>query len=306
MNNSYDVIIVGGGPAGLTASIYTARAGLKTLLLERGRLGGRALDAHLIENFPGFPGGVSGPALMARFVEQAKRFGAELMEGEVAVSFMLEGNEKVVITRRTTYTGFAVILATGVERKRLSIPGEQEFRGMGVSVCATCDGPLFRGREVAIIGSGNEVVEEALQLADLCKKVYLIPIGEAVPLHRLDKSGIEVLKGVEVKSIEGDAAVKAIRILEGGEERLISLDGVFIVLDSAVEMAMGAGIRIDEKGCIIADQAQMTNIEGVFTAGECIGLGMQVVISAGQGALAGISATNYVKSKKRELQSEHP
>jgi len=303
LNISYDIIIIGGGPAGLTAGIYTVRAGLKTLLLERGRLGGRAWDAHLIENYPGFPEGISGAALMVKFVEQAKRFGAELREGEAAVSVMLEGDEKIVMTRKGSYTGLAVIVATGVERKKLSIPGEQEFRGMGVSICATCDGPLFRDREVAVIGAGEEAVEDALQLADQCKRVYLIPVGDDAPLHRLDGSGVEVLRGTEVKSIEGDTVVKAIKVAEGRRERLIPLDGVFIALDSAVEMAKSAGIEMDGKGYIVADHVQQTNIEGVFAAGECTGMGMQVSTSVGDGALAGISATSYVKARKRSQQS---
>jgi thioredoxin reductase (NADPH) len=306
LNRSYDVIIIGSGPAGLTASIYTARAGLKTLLLERGRLGGQAWDTHLIENYPGFPEGISGATLMERFIEQAKRFGAEIREGEAVVSVMLEGDEKMVMTRRNSYMALAVIVATGIDRKKLSIPGEQKFRGMGVSICATCDGPLFRDREVAVIGAGEEAVEDALQLVDLCKRVYLIPIGNAFTLQRLNGSGVKVLRSIEVKSIEGDTVVKAIKVVESGKERLIPIDGVFIVLDSAVEMAKEAGIEVDERGCIIADQAKKTNIEGVFAAGDCTGIGRQVVISAGDGALAGISATSYVKAKKRSQKSSSP
>jgi len=301
LNSAYDVIIIGGGPAGLTASIYTSRAGLKTLLLERGRLGGRALEAHLVENFPGFPEGISGSALMAKFVEQAKRFGAEVREGEAVVSVMLEGEEKVVMTRTNTYTGLAVVIATGIERKKLNIPGEEKFRGMGVSLCATCDGPLFRGREVAVVGSGEEAVEDAVYLADLCKKVYLIPMDDAVPLHHLEGTSVEVLNDIEIKGIEGDNIVKALRIAEGGEQRLIPLNGVFIVLDSVAEMAKIAGVEVDEKGSIIVDRMKKTNIEGVFAAGDCTGIGMQIVTSAGDGTLAAISATRYVKEKKREL-----
>jgi len=257
------------------------------------------LESHLVENFPGFPEGISGSGLMARFVEQSKRFDAELREGEGVVSVMLEGEEKTVITRTNTYTGLAVVIATGIERKKLSIPGEEKFRGMGVSLCATCDGPLFRGKEVAVVGSGEEGVEDAAYLADLCKKVYLILVDDDVPLRRLEGMSVEVLRGVEIKSIEGDNVVKAIRIVEGGEERLMPLDGVFIVLDSVAEMAKQAGVVVDEKGSIIVDRMKKTNIEGVFAAGDCTGIGMQIVTSAGDGALAAISATRYVKEKKR-------
>jgi len=259
------------------------------------------LEAHLVENFPGFPEGISGSALMAKFVEQAKRFDAELREGETVVSVMLEGEEKVVTTRTNTYTGLAVVIATGIERKKLSIPGEQKFKGMGVSLCATCDGPLFRGREVAVVGSGEEAVEDALYLAGLCKKVYLIPVGGSAPLRRLEGTSVEVLSGVETKGIEGDNVVRALRIAEGGEERLIPLNGVFIVLDSVTEMAKIAGIEVDEKESIIADRMKRTNIEGVFAAGDCTSIGMQIVTSAGDGALAAISATRYVKEKKRDI-----
>lgn len=306
MSNSYDVIIIGGGPAGLTASIYTSRAGLRTLLLERDCLGGRALEAHLVENFPGFPEGISGPDLMTKFIEQARKFGSDLREREAAVSVGLQGDEKMVITRSDVYTGLAVIVATGIERKKLKIPGESEFRGRGVSICATCDGPLFRNREVAVIGMGEESIEDTLYLSGLCKKVYLIPVGSRERLVRLEGSGVEILSGVEVKGIEGDTVVRALRVadLKSGEERLIPLDGVFIALGSAVEIVRGAGIEIDERGCIIADKMQRTNIEGIFTAGECTGIGMQIVTSAGDGAMAGISATRYVKTKKRALQQK--
>ncbi|RJS89365.1 FAD-binding protein [Candidatus Bathyarchaeota archaeon] len=301
MNGPYDVIVIGGGPAGLTASIYTSRAGLRTLLLERDRLGGRALEADLIENYPGFPEGISGPELMGRFIDQARRFGAEMREGEAVVSAILQGEEKMVTTRRDIYTAPAVILATGVERRRLRIPGEKEFRGKGVSICAICDGPLFRGREVAVIGEGEEAVEDALYLTELCRKVYLIPVGEGVELARLEGSAVEVLGEVEVKGIEGGTAVKAVRVADpgSGEERLIPVEGVFIALSSATEMVREAGVELDERGCIVVDPLQRTNIEGVFAAGECTCVGMQIVTSAGDGAMAGISATRYVKSKKR-------
>lgn len=257
------------------------------------------MEAHLVENFPGFPMGISGSALVEKFVEQARRFEAELRERETVVSVNFGGEEKVVMTRTNTYTGFSVIIAIGIERKKLVIRGEEKFRGLGVSFCATCDGPLFKGREVAVVGSGEEAVEDAVYLADLCKTVYLIPVAEDVPLSRLDGTSVQVLKDIEIRSIEGDNLVEALRFAEGGHERLMPLDGVFIIRDSVAEMAQMSGVEVDGKGSIVVDQMQKTNVEGVFAAGDCTGIGMQIVTSAGDGALAAMSATRYVKEKKR-------
>lgn len=300
MSRYYDIIIIGGGPAGLTASVYCSRAGLTTLLLEKRRLGGRALNAQILENYPGFPEGISGQELMARFIQQARKFGTELKEGEATVSVMLQEEEKMVLTRTEMYTSPAVIVATGVDRKKLVIPGEDKFRGRGVSTCAICDGPLFKNREVAVIG-GKEAVEDALNLVSMCKKVLFIPVEEGLMLQALRAEGIEVLHDIQVKSIEGDSIVKALKVAEvtTGRELTIPLDGVFIDLGGTLDVMRDAGVELSEKGFIDVDKEKRTNIEGVFAAGECTGTGMQIITSAGDGAAAGIMATKYVRAKKR-------
>ncbi len=174
MEKIWDVIIVGAGPAGLTAGIYTARQGHSTLLLYSGKVGGRALDAHRIENYPGFPQGLTGAELMNLFIEQAKRFGVEFKE-ETVIGLADAGEYKIVSTRGGYYQGKTVIIAAGIQRKQLSVPGEMEFKGRGVSYCAICDGPFFRDKVVTVVGSGHEAVQDALHLTNTASKVIVIP-----------------------------------------------------------------------------------------------------------------------------------
>jgi len=298
----YDVIILGGGPAGLTAGIYAARQGLRTLLLEGGRLGGRVLDAHRIDNFPGFPEGISGAELMERFIRQARRFGVEFRT-ERFMGLSVVGDLKMVTTRRGIYQSKAAVIATGIQRRQLRVPGELEYKGRGVSYCAICDGPLYADRAVAVVGDGREAVEEALRLAEVAVKVYAIPgvegygadFEELEELTENDK--IEVIEGVDIESIGGDTTVTHIE-LKGSSPRTLEVDGVFIILENipSTEILREAGILTKESGCIIVDKDQQTNIEGVFAAGDCVCGGMQVVTAAGEGGMAGLSAFRYIRS----------
>ncbi len=299
----YDTIILGGGPAGLTAGIYTARHGLKTLILDSNELGGRALQAHRVENFPGFPEGLTGRELMERFVAQAERFGVDFSR-ETAIGLSSMGDTKVVMTRKGLYEARTVIVATGIQRKQLSVPGEMEYKGRGVSYCAICDGPFFAGKVVAVVGPGEEAVEEALRMAEVANKVYAIPgkdgYKEGVELlEELRKNeNIEVVEGVNVKGIVGDSTVTQIE-LDGGPGEL-KVDGVFIVLNhvSTSDLVAHAGIRTDESGCILVDREQRTNIKGVFAAGDCVCGGTQIVTAAGEGGRAALSAMRYIRSLK--------
>ena len=302
---SYDVIILGGGPAGLTAGLYTARHGLKTLILEGKQLGGKSWGPHRIENFPGFPDGVTGTELMERFVTQTSRFGAEFKE-ETVVGLSVLGDQKLVQTRGGFYEARAVIIATGIQKKQLSVPGEMEFKGLGVSYCAICDGPFFADKDVAVVGSGSEAVEDALKLADVARRVYAIPGGKGYSdgieeLHELtDHPKIELVEGADLESIGGDAMVTHVNLSRESPARL-DVDGVFIILEhvATTDLMVEAGIETDEGGCIIVDRHQKTNLDGVFAAGDCVCGGMQVVTAAGEGGKAGLSALRYVRSLKK-------
>ncbi len=300
----YDVIIIGGGPAGLTAGIYTSRQMLKTILLEGAALGGRAFGAHLIYNFPGFPEGISGEELMDRFIAQANKFGVDFRE-ESVVELQPFGDLKMVVTRKGIYNSKSIIIATGVQRKQLKVPGETEFKGRGVSYCSICDGPLFKGKAVAVIGSGTEAIEEASRMAGIAEKVYAIPgtKGYRVNEEKLNQLAlsekVEFIEDVNVESIGGDVFVTNIK-LSGDPPRALEVEGVFVSLENVptTDIIRDAGITTNVNGCIIVDSEQRTNVEGVFAAGDCCCGGMQIVIAAGDGGRAGLSVLRYIKSKQ--------
>lgn len=301
---TYDVIIIGGGPAGLTAGIYTSRNGLKTLLLEGNKFGGRAAEAHWIDNFPGFPKGISGSELMERFVAQAKRFDVSF-KNETVTGLHIRDDPKIVVTRKGSYQAKAVVIATGVQRRLLKVPGEMEFKGRGVSYCGICDGPFFKGKAVAVIGSGHEAIHESLLLAEIADKVYSIPgvngFGEKFEdLQKLKRNEkIEIIENSDVEEISGKEQVTHLKLKGKGPTKL-RIDGAFIILEnvSATDIMDEAGVDMDESGCIEVDWVQRTNIEGVFAAGDCVCGGMQVVTAAGEGGKAGLSVLRYVKSLK--------
>ncbi|MEE8354930.1 MAG: FAD-dependent oxidoreductase [Candidatus Bathyarchaeia archaeon] len=305
MDGSFDVIILGGGPAGLTAAIYTARFGLKTLIIEGKRLGGRSWGPHRIENYPGFPEGITGTALIDKFVEQAKKFGTEFKK-ETVVSFLSVGGSQMVQTRGGVYDAKAVVVATGIQRKQLSVPGEMDYSGRGVSYCAICDAPFFKGKTVAVVGAGEEAVEDALMLTDFADKVYAIP---GIKGYKRGMDGlrelqihekVEIIEGADLESIGGASVVEHITLKGGGMSRL-DVDGVFLILESiaTTDILANAGIETDGGSCILVDDNQATNVEGVFAAGDCVCGGMQVVTAAGEGGMAGLAALRYIKSMKR-------
>ncbi len=301
----YDVIIVGGGPAGLTVGIYTARHGLKTLLIEAYQLGGKAWGPHRIENFPGFPDGITGRELMERFIAQATKFGVEFKEDTV-VGLSDMGDTKMVMTRGGFHNSKAVIITTGIQKKQLKVPGEMEFKGRGVAYCAICDGPFFTDKIVAVIGPGKHAVEDAIRLADNARKVYAIPgsRGYNNGLAGLDElfenKKVEVIEGVDLEYIGGQEFVTHIG-LKQSPKRKLDVNGVFIILENlgTANILEDAGIKTDNGGCIIVDMNQRTNIDGFFAAGDCVCGAMQVVTAAGGGGRAGLAALRYVRSLRK-------
>jgi len=298
----YDVIIVGGGPAGLTAALYAARHNLKTLVLEGVKVGGRALDAHWVDNYPGFPEGISGPDLMQKFIDQMSRFGAEVRH-ETVIGLSDFGGLKMVSTRQGYHQGKAVILATGINRKQLSVPGENEYKGRGVSYCAVCDGPFFKDKTVAVVGEGHEAVHDAELLAETAAKVYAIPgkkgyNGDFPEIQRLKGNPrLKLIEGRAVKAIAGADLVEGVKLDDGTE---LAVDGVFIILErvGTASILQEAGIATDAGGCVLVDDDGMTNIQGIYAAGDCSCRGMQIVTATGMGAKAALAAMKHVKSVK--------
>ncbi|MGD0804793.1 MAG: FAD-dependent oxidoreductase [Candidatus Bathyarchaeia archaeon] len=303
MEKIWDVIIIGAGPAGLSAGIYAARQGHSTLLLHSGKVGGRALEAHRIDNYPGFPQGLTGAELMNLFNDQARRFGVEFKR-ETVIGLADAGEFKIVSTRSGYHQGKTVIIAAGVQRKQLSVPGEMEFKGRGVSYCAICDGPFFREKVVTVVGSGHEAVQDALHLTNTASKVIIIPgkkgfsekYTELATLRVNPK--VEFIEGQDIAEITGNEFVTGVKLTTGWVEN-IATDGVFILLEhiSTSNILVEAGIDADEGGCILVDRNQQTNLPGFYAAGDCCCMGWQIVTAAGEGAKAALSAMKFVKQK---------
>ena len=301
----YDIIIIGSGPAGLSAAIYAQRACLDTIVIEKnGISGGQVLNTWEVDNYPGFPG-VTGFELSRQFREHANKLGARVVQDEV-VQVELSGNVKKVVCEEETYEARCVILASGAHHRTLEVPGEEELRGAGVSYCATCDGAFFRGRTVAVVGGGDAALEAAIFLARMCEKVYIV--------HRRDKlrgakrlqerlqalENIEFVWNSETVAIEGNAQVEALRLRQTktGEERRLDVDGVFIAVGIAPESELYAGqLELDEQGYIRADESGQTSVPGVFAAGDVRTKALrQILTAASDGANCVASAERYLQA----------
>ena len=301
----YDIIIIGSGPAGLSAAIYAQRACLDTIVIEKnGISGGQVLNTWEVDNYPGFPG-VTGFELSRQFREHANKLGARVVQDEV-VQVELSGNVKKVVCEEETYEARCVILASGAHHRTLEVPGEEELRGAGVSYCATCDGAFFRGRTVAVVGGGDAALEDAIFLARMCEKVYIV--------HRRDKlrgakrlqerlqalENIEFVWNSETVAIEGNAQVEALRLRQTktGEETRLDVDGVFIAVGIAPESELYAGqLELDEQGYIRADESGQTSVPGVFAAGDVRTKALrQILTAASDGANCVASAERYLQA----------
>ncbi len=299
----YDVVIIGSGPAGLTAALYTGRARLKTLILESGVLGGNAAITDLIENYPGFPFGVDGSELMQDFWRQAERFGAELRWEEVR-GLEIDGESFVVKTNQQAYTCRSIIIASGARRRQLQIPGEQEYMGRGVSYCATCDGSFFQGVPVAVVGGGDSAVKEALYLSDIASKVYLIHRRDEFranlsSMERLHENhNIELKTDSIVRNIDGQELMNRLLIenIKTGLQEELFVEGLFVSIGLVAASSFFGDLLETREGYIITDENMQTSIPGVFAAGDIRWkTARQVATAVGDGALAGIAVTEYLK-----------
>lgn len=307
MAETYDLIIIGGGPAGLTAGIYAGRALLKTVLLEKEFLGGQAFTSIKIENYPGFPEGISGPDMSEKLGEQAQKFGVEIATG-AEVAGIRDGNAKEVMTSEATYRAKAVVVASGLRPRSLDIPGEKEFVGRGVSYCATCDGAFFAGKKVIVVGGGDSAIDEGLFLTRFADKVTVVHRRDELRAARiLQEKAIANPKmdfrwSSELRGIYGNTMVERVVVFDKKtrQEEEVPVDGVFMYVGNIPNTSFAEGIlRLDENGYILTDEALQSSVPGIFAAGDVRhNLLKQVVVAMGEGALASVSAEKYIESRE--------
>jgi len=300
----YDVLIIGGGPAGLTAGLYTSRAKLKTLLVERMLLGGQVMTTTKVENYPGFPGGVDGPELMMRFQEHCMEFGLETITGEVT-GLVDKGDEKIVTVDDKQIRTRAVIITTGAEPSKLDVPGEVELTGRGVSYCATCDGAFFRNVPVAIIGGGDTAAEEALFLTRFASKVYLVHRRDELRATKVLQERIFANDKIEpvwnstVERVDGDNTGVTSIVLRNkldDSERTLDAVGMFVAVGVTPKAHFLADILdLNPGGYILTDSDCRTSMPGVFAAGDVRKkILKQIATAVGDGAIAAIVAEKYL------------
>jgi thioredoxin reductase (NADPH) len=303
----YEVIIIGGGPGGLTAGLYTSRARLSTLLIESALFGGQMTTTELIDNYPGFPQGITGDELSRLMEEQAKKFGMGTVTEEV-VKVSLERDTKVVQTNESTYRCEALILCTGTEYRKLGVPGEKEFAGKGVSYCATCDGAFFKDSEIVVIGGGDSALTEALFLAKFAKELTIIHRRDALRGTKIYQERVFANPKIKmrwnsvVQEIKGDSIVRSIVVknVKTGEVNELNTEGVFLFvgLSPRTEFLKGL-ITLDEGGYIITGENCETSIKGIFAAGDCRKrLLRQIATAVGDGATAAFAAEKYLESRE--------
>ena len=318
--NIYDVIIIGGGPAGLTAGLYASRARLNALLIESLSLPTQLLWGDRIENYPGFPEGIKAFDLNTRFKKQAQNFGLEIVVGDVKILDVGQSKDipklwKVVASDRK-YITLAIIVAVGAKSKKLNIPGEEKLLGKGVSFCATCDGPLYRNKNIIVIGGGDTAVEEALFLTKFAKKVILVHrrsrlrATEILQERALSNEKIQILWDSQVTEILGEERVEAVKLknIKTQEKTSFSCEGIFVFVGfkpntEFLKIKTGSGlkefVKLDDKGYIIVDNDMKTSESGIFACGDCRHkLLRQIITACGDGATAAFSAQMYVERLK--------
>jgi len=302
----YDVIIIGGGPAGLTAGLYTSRAGLKNLLLERGALGGQMVNATLVENYPGFPDGIAGSELGSLMRQQAVKYGLELVTAEVT-DISQEKPYYSISTTEDSLEASAVIIAAGSEYRKLEVTGEERLSGYGVSYCATCDGFFFRNREVAVVGGGDTAITDALELSQHASKVYVIHrrdqlrAGKALQERAFAHPKLEFIWDTVVEEVSGDKVLEELKLrhVKTGQQSSLKVNGVFVAVGLMPNSRSFFNIiEMDDFGYIVTDETMATSAPGIFAAGDIRrNSPRQIAAAVGDGVTAAMSAFKYVQEQ---------
>ena len=298
---NFDIIIIGAGPAGLTAGLYAGRQNSKALVIDKGLAGGLGSEVPMMENYPGFDL-ISGMELISKMKPQCEKF-SEIRENQIIEDIEKRDDGIYIKTKSSIGDDFneyltkSVILATGASHKHLNVPGENEFLGRGVAYCATCDGMFFVNRNVLMVGGGNSAAQEALYLKNIGCNVKIVHRRDSLRCeHRLEEllqeKGVEILWNSTIKEIRGEMAVNSVTLVRDGVEEEYETDAVFVAIGDAPsnDLAKQLGVELDENGYIITDKSQSTNVSGVYAAGDITGGVKQWIVACGEGAVAAISA----------------
>lgn len=299
----YDLIIIGAGPAGITAAVYAARKKLNLLVITKD-IGGQAALSGDIENYTGYQF-ITGPELAAKFEEHMRKYSIALRENEEAQEIKKTGDKILVKSNKAEYESIALIIASGKKSRELNVPGEKEFKNKGLTYCATCDGPLFSGKDVAVIGGANSALDAALQLIKIVKCIYLINItsslgGDAIMREKVEKNNlVTILNKAQVTEIVGDKMVTGIRIKKETGEELLRVQGIFVEIGLIPNSEFGKELEKNELGEIKVNSRNETNIPGIFAAGDVTDVAeKQIIIAAGEGSKAALSAFRYLSQLK--------
>ena len=305
--NHYDVIIIGSGPAGYTAGIYTSRANLSTLIISGTLPGGQLMTTSEVENYPGFPNGIFGPELMMNMRQQAERFGAVIVDDEV-LKVNFKNRPFIITTHAETYTAEATLVCTGASPRKLGIPAEQQFSGRGVSYCATCDGPFFKGENIVVVGGGDTAMEEATFLTKFGKSVRVVHRRDSLRASKilqqkaLENPKIEFIWNNVVADIKGNNKISTVLVkdINTGKERTIETGGLFVAIGHEPNTAVFKGqLELDDKGYIVLKHHTKTSVEGVFAAGDVHDHRYrQAVTAAGFGCMAAIDVEKWLSERK--------
>jgi len=294
-----DLIVIGAGPAGITASVYAARKQMDFLVISKD-IGGQAAWSGDIENYTGYQF-ISGPELSSKFEEHMRKYSIALKENETALEVKKQNNLISVTTDKAGYEAKSVIIASGKRTRELNVPGEKEFKNRGLTYCATCDGPLFSAKVVAVIGGGNSALDAALQLIRIAKQVYIINItsdlgGDAIMRQKIKASGIvTILNNTEVTAVIGDKLVSGIKVKRNGREELIAVSGIFVEIGLIPNSEIAKDLQKNELGEIKVNSRNETSVSGIFAAGDVTDVPeKQIIIAAGEGSKASLSAFRYL------------